>query len=792
MSEIVQNNINPSDNIFYHNINQTQPTTTVVLPSSLFPSEHKHKEKKKINPFQEYIIEKEKNNNTIHSSHREHKKNKHHKKKKVKSYSPEESSIEEEDEEQIEDDVVEDEVSEVKEENKVEEEKNKNIIKKENSVTMNEEKTNPFKVEPRVVEIEKAKTTSGFMDPTILNIANKKKLNEKNIGMDVSPPKNSPTPSKIKSSSLTKSSSPKTNKSSSTIKNNSNSTPKKNSTTKKSKTPTSSPKTSSSTKNKSSKKQSEPEEQEEENEEEEDSKTESNSDEEEEGSSSEEDSSSRKRSSSKKHSSRRKSGDDSRSPKHKTCKKTKSGKMYTEEELKSIISNTMKDFFQMNQQSKIEPDVYNAFEDEANPTTNRMKIRTMTLGNLKLKHSDVKKIQASEEEKEKKDYLYQFYLMERQGFKISKKYTIEDSIDEMRYEYTQVKKEETINSKVDFWWEIFATTNTIFNTLNKQINPFNIPSDDWDKEIEQKKTEYRAILRRAMKNKIMSFNINPLAEFGVLFFSQFLLFFLPRILGKLTDNKEKEAEVHPLHKKGGAPEKPENRTPWKEPPTKEKEKEVKRTEEIVDDNKMEKIIQTMSKKNDDKFSQLQNQIQELLKSQQMMYSQFMNEQIKNPPTSFQQDPRPTTLNNTNTIPPQNSPKANNYVPFTSPKTPEIVENPLDVDLEAPPNYIEIDPKLGSDLTSTFGKIKEFKENMKKTTKEALPEEFLDNQYLDPKLMPKSYKKELAKQSDIELAKMNIKREDLEMSDDSDIEEEEKKTKTTTTSTNSRGKKLSFD
>ena len=55
-------------------------------------------------------------------------------------------------------------------------------------------------------------------------------------------------------------------------------------------------------------------------------------------------------------------------------------------------------------------------------------------------------------------------MMEKKGIPISKKYTMQDDVHEMQFEYVRARQEEKLQDKVCKYWNTFSALNT-FGTL---------------------------------------------------------------------------------------------------------------------------------------------------------------------------------------------------------------------------------------------------------------------------------------------------------------------------------------
>lgn len=119
-----------------------------------------------------------------------------------------------------------------------------------------------------------------------------------------------------------------------------------------------------------------------------------------------------------------------------------------------------------------------------------------------------------EELKEKKELIYNFGVLEREydipirytkkkfGTDVfySKKYTVDDDLDEMRFEYYKIRSEEDVRVRVNKAWGTFMMINNILVLLNDAVDPFDMKMEGWPGELDKQKLEYEPHIRRLCKN----------------------------------------------------------------------------------------------------------------------------------------------------------------------------------------------------------------------------------------------------------------------------------------------------
>lgn len=78
---------------------------------------------------------------------------------------------------------------------------------------------------------------------------------------------------------------------------------------------------------------------------------------------------------------------------------------------------------------------------------------------------------------EKRQIMWHLYMMQKQGYPVSKNYTETDSLYEMRFELEKSKQEGMITEKFENWWNNFTTIHTLGEMINEQLNPIGISVD---------------------------------------------------------------------------------------------------------------------------------------------------------------------------------------------------------------------------------------------------------------------------------------------------------------------------
>lgn len=99
----------------------------------------------------------------------------------------------------------------------------------------------------------------------------------------------------------------------------------------------------------------------------------------------------------------------------------------------------------------------------------------------------------SQEKKEKSELLYQFDRLEKKGFKLPRKFSMDSDLDEMRSEYDRLVKDREADNSVNFQRKMLVATITGIEFLNNKFDPFDVKLDGWSESINDNIGEYDEI-----------------------------------------------------------------------------------------------------------------------------------------------------------------------------------------------------------------------------------------------------------------------------------------------------------
>ena len=92
--------------------------------------------------------------------------------------------------------------------------------------------------------------------------------------------------------------------------------------------------------------------------------------------------------------------------------------------------------------------------------------------------------------KEKFTYLRKLEALDAKGVTLSKRYTMESSLDEMKGEYEFIIAEKERKNSVQFQGKVLTTLITGLEFLNNKMDPFDIKLDGWSEQIHENIDDY--------------------------------------------------------------------------------------------------------------------------------------------------------------------------------------------------------------------------------------------------------------------------------------------------------------
>ena len=113
--------------------------------------------------------------------------------------------------------------------------------------------------------------------------------------------------------------------------------------------------------------------------------------------------------------------------------------------------------------------------------------------NIENEAPKVEKLTKEELLKEKFIYLKKLEALEAKGVSLSKRYSMENSLDEMKGEYEFIVSEKEKKNSVQFQAKVLTTLITGLEFLNSKFDPFDIKLDGWSEQIHENIEDYDEI-----------------------------------------------------------------------------------------------------------------------------------------------------------------------------------------------------------------------------------------------------------------------------------------------------------
>ena len=106
--------------------------------------------------------------------------------------------------------------------------------------------------------------------------------------------------------------------------------------------------------------------------------------------------------------------------------------------------------------------------------------------------SEKEKIKLSREEelKRKFNFLRKLEALEKKGINLTKKYTMDSSLDEMKGEYEMIMAEKEKSNSIKFQGRMLMACLTGIEFLNNKFDPFDIKLDGWSEAVNENVDEY--------------------------------------------------------------------------------------------------------------------------------------------------------------------------------------------------------------------------------------------------------------------------------------------------------------
>jgi hypothetical protein len=103
---------------------------------------------------------------------------------------------------------------------------------------------------------------------------------------------------------------------------------------------------------------------------------------------------------------------------------------------------------------------------------------------------DKPKISPEQELREKFTFIRKLEALEKKGIQVSKKYTMDDKLNEMKGEYEMIKAEQQKKNSIKFQGKMMMAAVSAIEFLNGKFDPFDIKLDGWGEAVSENLDEY--------------------------------------------------------------------------------------------------------------------------------------------------------------------------------------------------------------------------------------------------------------------------------------------------------------
>ena len=104
--------------------------------------------------------------------------------------------------------------------------------------------------------------------------------------------------------------------------------------------------------------------------------------------------------------------------------------------------------------------------------------------------SPIKRLSPEEERKEKADLLNKLARLESKGFTISKRYTMDNSLEEIKMEFERLMDARNLEGSIKFQRQMMMGVVTGLELMNNKFNPFDWQLDGWSESVHENVDDY--------------------------------------------------------------------------------------------------------------------------------------------------------------------------------------------------------------------------------------------------------------------------------------------------------------
>lgn len=119
------------------------------------------------------------------------------------------------------------------------------------------------------------------------------------------------------------------------------------------------------------------------------------------------------------------------------------------------------------------------------------------------------KLSPNEILKEKVKYLRKIEALEKKGVQLTKKYSMDSNLDEMKGEYEMIMDEKTKQNSIKFQANMLMTVINGIEYLNQKFDPFDVNLEGWGEQVQENISDYDEIFAELHDKWKSKANISP-------------------------------------------------------------------------------------------------------------------------------------------------------------------------------------------------------------------------------------------------------------------------------------------
>ena len=91
---------------------------------------------------------------------------------------------------------------------------------------------------------------------------------------------------------------------------------------------------------------------------------------------------------------------------------------------------------------------------------------------------------------EKQEYLFKLDRLEKQGYRVSRKYTLASNLEDIRYEYDRIKRQRDVEKSIRMYRKGLMAVTSGIEYLNKKFDPLDVKLDGWSESQMENISDY--------------------------------------------------------------------------------------------------------------------------------------------------------------------------------------------------------------------------------------------------------------------------------------------------------------